>query len=70
MVDGPWKLSSFNTNGTVTIVPNTAYSGTPEAEPGVFKYVPFTDSTTEYTALKTGQLDVGCVPTRTCRRSR
>src|SRR5579875_3755395 len=30
VVDGPWKLSSFNTNGNVTIVPNKTYSGTPK----------------------------------------
>ena len=32
VVDGPWKLSSFNSDGHVTMVPNKAYSGSPEAE--------------------------------------
>ena len=78
VVDGPWKLSSYNTNGNVTIVPNPAYSGSPKPSLTSFKYVPFTDSSTEYTALKTGQLNVGAVPTadlpqktlrpRPCRR--
>ena len=63
VVDGPWKLSSYNTNGNVTMVPNPAYSGSPKPSLTSFKYVPFTDSSTEYTALKTGQLDVGRVPT-------
>ncbi len=30
-VNGPWKLSSFNTSGNVTFVPNSKYSGSPKA---------------------------------------
>ncbi|MGH3298583.1 MAG: ABC transporter substrate-binding protein [Trebonia sp.] len=65
VVDGPWKLSSFSTNssGPVTsFVPNTAYSGSPKPTLAGFTYYAYTDDTTEYTALKTGQLDVGQVP--------
>jgi peptide/nickel transport system substrate-binding protein len=63
VVDGPWKTSSYNSNGNVTMVPNTAYSGPTKPSLTSFKYVPFTDDSTEYTALKTGQLDIGAVPT-------
>ena len=62
MVDGPWKLSSFSTTGNVTMVPNTKYSGAPKPKLSAIKFVPFTDDATEYTALKTGQVDVGDVP--------
>ncbi len=62
VVDGPWKLSSFNTNGNVTMVPNRAYSGSPKPRLSAVKFLPFTDDTTEYTALKTGQVDVGYIP--------
>jgi peptide/nickel transport system substrate-binding protein len=65
VVDGPWKLSSFSTasSGPVTsFVPNPAYSGSPKPELAKFTYYAYTDDTTEYTALKTGQLDVGYVP--------
>jgi peptide/nickel transport system substrate-binding protein len=65
VVDGPWKLSSFSTAsaGPVTsFAPNTAYSGTPKTNLTGFTYYAYTDDTTEYTALKTGQLDVGYVP--------
>ena len=62
VVDGPWKLSSFSTAGTVTFVPNTAYSGDPKPSLSEIKYLAYTDDTTEYTALKTGQLDVGYIP--------
>jgi peptide/nickel transport system substrate-binding protein len=62
VVDGPWKTSYYNTNGNVTMVPNPAYSGSPKPSLSSFKYVPFTDDSTTYTALKTGQLDIGRVP--------
>jgi len=64
VVDGPWKLSSYNTNGNVTMVPNTKYSGSPKPSLSAIKFVPYTDDTTEYTALKTGQLNVGYIPTQ------
>ncbi len=62
VVDGPWKLSSFSTTGNVTIVPNKAYSGSPKPQLSAVKFLPYTADTTEYTALKTGQLNVGYVP--------
>jgi peptide/nickel transport system substrate-binding protein len=62
VVDGPWKLSSFSTAGTVTFVPNPTYSGSPKPTLSEVKYLAYTDDTTEYTALKTGQLDVGYIP--------
>jgi peptide/nickel transport system substrate-binding protein len=64
VVDGPWKLSTFNTDGNVTIVPNKAYSGSPKAQLTAVKFVPFTSDTAEYTALKTGAVDVGYIPTQ------
>jgi peptide/nickel transport system substrate-binding protein len=65
VVDGPWKLSSFSTasSGPVTsFVPNTAYSGSPKPQLAGFTYYAYTDDSTEYTALKTGQVDVGQIP--------
>jgi peptide/nickel transport system substrate-binding protein len=62
VVDGPWKLLSFNTTGDDDFVPNPKYSGSPKPTLSEFKEVPFTDDTTEYTALKTGQLNVGYIP--------
>ena len=64
VVDGPWKLSSFNTNGNVTIVPNKAYSGSPKPRLSAVKFVPYTADSAEYTALKTGGLDIGYIPTQ------
>jgi peptide/nickel transport system substrate-binding protein len=64
VVDGPWKLSSFSTDGHVTMVPNKAYSGSPKPKLAQLKFVPFTSDSAEYTALKTGQVDVGNIPTQ------
>jgi peptide/nickel transport system substrate-binding protein len=63
VVDGPWKLSSFNTDGNVTIVPNKDYSGSPKPKLSAIKFVPFTSDAAEYTALKTGSVDIGYIPT-------
>ncbi|HEX9039616.1 MAG TPA: ABC transporter substrate-binding protein [Trebonia sp.] len=63
VVDGPWKTSAYNTNGNITMVPNPAYSGSPKPSLASIKFVPFTDLSATYTALKTGQLDIGRVPT-------
>lgn len=62
VVDGPWKLSAFNTNGNVTFVPNAKYSGSPKPRISAFKEVPFTSDSAQYTALKTGQVNVGWIP--------
>jgi peptide/nickel transport system substrate-binding protein len=62
-VDGPWKLSSFNTSGNITLVPNPKYSGSPKPTLAQFKEVPFTDLSATFTALKTGQVDIGHIQT-------
>src|SRR5215471_18975743 len=62
VVDGPWKLSSYSTDGHVTMVPNPAYSGSPKPTLSAVKLVPFTSDSAEYTALKTGSVDVGYIP--------
>jgi peptide/nickel transport system substrate-binding protein len=64
VADGPFKLSYFNTDGNVTFVPNKAYSGSPKPTISAFKLVPFTSDSSEYTALKTGQLTVGYIPSQ------
>jgi peptide/nickel transport system substrate-binding protein len=62
VVDGPFKLFSFSTGGTDSFVPNPHYSGSPKPAISVFKEVPFTSDATEYTALKTGAVDIGYIP--------
>ena len=65
VVDGPWKLSSFNAEGHVTFVPNGAYSGTPRPTLKKLVLAPFTTDSAEFNVLRTGQtLDVGYLPTQ------
>ena len=64
VVDGPFKLSSFSTTGNVSMVPNPKYSGTPKAKIAKLQFLPYTSDSTEYTAVKTGQVDVGYIPTQ------
>jgi peptide/nickel transport system substrate-binding protein len=59
VVDGPWKLSSFNSGGNDTWVPNKNYSGSPKPRLSSFSYVPYTSDTAFYTALKSGAVDAG-----------
>jgi len=63
VVDGPWKLSEFRSNGYYSYVPNPAYSGS--AKPVVDKVIesPFTTDTPEINALRSGSsLDVATLP--------
>lgn len=65
VVDGPWKLSSFNSDGHVTFVPNPKYSGPVKAQVKQFKMVPFTTDSAEFNVLRSGStLDVGYIPTQ------
>jgi peptide/nickel transport system substrate-binding protein len=65
VVDGPWKLQSFNSDGHSTFVPNTHYSGPVKPSLAEFKEVPFTTESAEYNVLQAGgnQVDVGYLPT-------
>ena len=60
----PCKRPSSSAAGTGTMVPNKAYSGSPKPKLAALKFVPFTADSTEFTALKTGQVDVGYVPSQ------
>jgi len=59
VVDGPFKLSSYNVDGNYTFVPNATYSGTPKASLAELKFQTYTSDTAIYTALKTGALSTG-----------
>jgi peptide/nickel transport system substrate-binding protein len=64
VVDGPFKLSAFNPNGNDTFTVNKKYSGSPKPRIAALKYLPYTSDTTQYTALKTGQADIGQIATQ------
>jgi peptide/nickel transport system substrate-binding protein len=65
VVDGPWKLQSFNSDGNSTFVPNKGYSGPVKPTLAEFKELPFTTEAAEYNVLQAGgnQIDVGYLPT-------
>jgi peptide/nickel transport system substrate-binding protein len=52
IVDGPWKLSSFNADGHVSFVPNKSYSGPVKPKLAVFEEVPFTTDAAEFDVLQ------------------
>jgi len=62
VVDGPWKLSAYSTNGNYTFVPNTKYSGSPKPTISALKFVAYTSDTAIFTGLKTGSLSEGPIP--------
>jgi peptide/nickel transport system substrate-binding protein len=68
IVDGPWKLRSLNTQGTLVLTYNTHYSG-PAARSHITTFIelPFTSEQAEYNVLQdptaSEALDVGYLPT-------
>jgi peptide/nickel transport system substrate-binding protein len=68
VVDGPWRLQSYTSQGTLTLAYNSQYSG-PVAPQHITKLVevPFTSEQAEYNVLQnpTGSqaIDVGYLPT-------
>jgi peptide/nickel transport system substrate-binding protein len=65
VVDGPFKLSAFNADGHVTMVPNKSYSGPVKPKLSVFKEAPFTTDAAEYDVLRSpgNSISVGYIPT-------
>jgi len=69
VVDGPWKLSAFNSDGHLTFVPNPKYSGPVKPTLAQFQEVPFTTDTAEYNVLKSSaaggqKISVGYLPSQ------
>ncbi|MFI5067613.1 MAG: ABC transporter substrate-binding protein, partial [Streptosporangiales bacterium] len=62
LVDGPYRLTSFNASGTETMTANPGYGGPASHEIKVLDGVPFHTDAAEFSALKTGSIDVGYVP--------
>jgi peptide/nickel transport system substrate-binding protein len=66
IVNGPWKLSSFNIDGNLSFIPNKSYSGPIKPRLAKFQEVPFTTDTAEYLVLQSpnssNKIDVGYLP--------
>ena len=62
VVDGPYKLSAYNTTtGGFTMTPNTSYGGPHVTPMSKFQGVPFTSNTAEFNAIKSKSIDVAYV---------
>jgi peptide/nickel transport system substrate-binding protein len=70
IVDGPWRLKTFNaTSGAYSIVPNADYSGPQKPYLSEVDFVAYTTDTAEFADLKAGStgadsLQVGYLPTQ------
>jgi peptide/nickel transport system substrate-binding protein len=63
VVDGPWRLKAFSSDGNVTFVPNPKYSGPDKPRLAAFEELPFTSDAATYNVLRSGHtLNVGLVP--------
>jgi peptide/nickel transport system substrate-binding protein len=65
VVDGPWKLTAFNADGYVAMVPNKSYSGPDKPHLSQFEELPFTTDAAEYNVLRapssSSKIDVGYI---------
>jgi len=63
VVDGPWKLSDFQTDGYYAWVPNKSYSGPDKPILSKVIWTPFTTDTAEMDTLRSGtSLDLASLP--------
>jgi peptide/nickel transport system substrate-binding protein len=69
VVDGPWKLTGFSSNGDNSFAPNPKYSGPVKPTLAQFKTVGYTTESAEYNVLQSGSsggsqaINVGYLPT-------
>jgi peptide/nickel transport system substrate-binding protein len=63
VVDGPWTLQTFNSNGFYAWTPNKHYSGPDKPKLDKVVWTPFTTDTAEMNTLRSGtSLDLGSLP--------
>jgi peptide/nickel transport system substrate-binding protein len=64
VVNGPWRLKSFNADGRVSFVPNPKYSGPNKPHLDQVNLAPFADYAAEYNVLRSGDntIQVGYLP--------
>jgi peptide/nickel transport system substrate-binding protein len=59
MVDGPYKLLSFQSTGRTTLTINKAYTGPIKPRIQKIVFLPFTTELSEISALRSGLVDIG-----------
>jgi peptide/nickel transport system substrate-binding protein len=60
-VDGPYTIKSFSTSGKVVLAANKKYDGGEKANIATVNLLPFTTTTAEENALRSGQVDYGYI---------
>jgi peptide/nickel transport system substrate-binding protein len=65
VVDGPWRLTSFDQLGNATFVPNAKYSGEPKPLVSKVELLAYTSTTAEQNDLYAGKLTIGFVDPNT-----
>ena len=63
IVDGPWRLTSYQTTGQSVFTPNPSYSGPVKPHLSQFIETPFTTEDAELNVLRSGNISVGYLPT-------
>lgn len=62
VVDGPFSLKSFDTEGHIALVPNAKYSGPVKPTIKELDEVPFETAAAEFNSLVAGDVDYGYLP--------
>ena len=65
VVDGPWKLTAFTSDGEATFVPNASYSGSPKPTISKFVELPYTSDTAAFNEFRSGgpsAVTIGYIP--------
>ncbi|MCU1491341.1 MAG: extracellular solute-binding protein family 5 [Acidimicrobiaceae bacterium] len=62
VVDGPYKLKTFQTTGYTVFVPNSKYSGPVKSKIAQLILQPFTTDSAEFNSLRAGSVDYGYAP--------
>ena len=65
VVDGPFKLGGFSSDGEATLVPNSNYSGSPKPSISKFVILPFTSEAAIYNQMRSGgpsAITIGNIP--------
>ncbi len=62
VADGPFTIGPWVNNGSFTFYRNNHFTGGPKANVSKVVYLFFASDQAEYTALKSGELDIGYVP--------
>ncbi|MGH3491840.1 MAG: ABC transporter substrate-binding protein [Sciscionella sp.] len=62
VVDGPWHLTKFSNDGSLTMKPNKKYSGSDKPKLAAFQEVPTTSDSALYNELRAGgKINIGSV---------